>query len=343
MPEQRRYQLQNEAANRLITEILDAAAVPPDRRGYLQHLLTTAVKLHEDGATPGDLRVTNAALKELRYAYKVFAPYRAVRKVTVFGSARTPPTDPAADAAREFGRRMVQEGWMVITGAGAGIMGAAQEGAGGEQSFGLNIRLPFEQDANPWIASDPKLITFKYFFTRKLFLVKEASAVVLFPGGFGTMDEGFELMTLMQTGKSTIVPVVLCESGSKPYWRIWDRFVQGTLVERRLIDREDTAFYRIVDSAEDAVREVTDFYRVFHSYRIVGDDLVFRLTRPLTDDNIKDIQQRFEDLLKGPLDQSPGPLPQEQSELPALPRLIVPFTRSSYARLRRLIDYINTL
>ena len=150
-------------------------------------------------------------------------------------------------------------------------------------------------------------------------------------------------MTLMQTGKSTIVPVVLCESGSKPYWRIWDRFVQGTLVERRLIDREDTAFYRIVDSAEDAVREVTDFYRVFHSYRIVGDDLVFRLTRPLTDDNIKDIQQRFEDLLKGPLDQSPGPLPQEQSELPALPRLIVPFTRSSYARLRRLIDYINTL
>jgi uncharacterized protein (TIGR00730 family) len=343
VPEQRRYQLQNEAANRLITEILDAAAVPPDRRGYLQHLLTTAVKLHEDGATPGDLRVTNAALKELRYAYKVFAPYRAVRKVTVFGSARTPPTDPAADAAREFGRRMVQAGWMVITGAGAGIMGAAQEGAGGEQSFGLNIRLPFEQDANPWIASDPKLITFKYFFTRKLFLVKEASAVVLFPGGFGTMDEGFELMTLMQTGKSTIVPVVLCESGSKPYWRIWDRFVQGTLVERRLIDREDTAFYRIVDSAEDAVREVTDFYRVFHSYRIVGDDLVFRLTRPLTDDNINDIQQRFEDLLKGPLDQSPGPLPQEQSELPALPRLIVPFTRSSYARLRRLIDYINTL
>ena len=343
MPDQRRYQLQNEAANRLITEILDAAAVPPDRRGYLQHLLTTAVKLHEDGATPGDLRVTNAALKELRYAYKVFAPYRAVRKVTVFGSARTPPTDPAADAAREFGRRMVQAGWMVITGAGAGIMGAAQEGAGGEQSFGLNIRLPFEQDANPWIASDPKLITFKYFFTRKLFLVKEASAVVLFPGGFGTMDEGFELMTLMQTGKSTVVPVVLCESGSKPYWRIWDRFVQGTLVERRLIDREDTAFYRIVDSAEDAVREVTDFYRVFHSYRIVGDDLVFRLTRPLTDDNVQDIQQRFEDLLKGPLDQSPGPLPQEQSELPALPRLIVPFNRSSYARLRRLIDYINTL
>jgi uncharacterized protein (TIGR00730 family) len=343
VPEHRRYQLQNEAANRLITELLDVSGVTADRRGYLQHLLTTVLKLHEDGAAPVDLRVTNAALKELRYAYKVFAPYRAVRKVTVFGSARTPPTDDSAGAAREFGRRMVQEGWMVITGAGAGIMGAAQEGAGGEQSFGLNIRLPFEQDANPWIASDPKLITFKYFFTRKLFLVREASAVVLFPGGFGTMDEGFELMTLMQTGKSSIVPVVLCESGPKPYWRIWDRFVQGALVERRLIDSQDTGFYRIVDRVEDAVREVTDFYRVYHSSRIVGDDLVFRLTKPLTDDNVKDIQHRFEDLLKGPLDQSPGPLPLEQSELPALPRLIVPFNRSSYARLRRLIDYINTL
>jgi len=287
VPEQRRYQLQNEAANRLITELLDVSGVTADRRGYLQHLLTTVLKLHEDGAAPGDLRVTNTALKELRYAYKVFAPYRAVRKVTVFGSARTPATDDAAGAAREFGRRMVQEGWMVITGAGAGIMGAAQEGAGGEQSFGLNIRLPFEQDANPWIASDPKLITFKYFFTRKLFLVKEASAVVLFPGGFGTMDEGFELMTLMQTGKTPIVPVVLCEVGAKPYWRIWDRFVQGALVERRLIDSQDTGFYRIVDRAEDAVREVTDFYRVYHSSRIVGDDLVFRLTRPLTDDNVK--------------------------------------------------------
>ncbi len=152
---------------------------------------------------------------------------------------------------------------MVVTGAGAGIMGAAQEGAGGEQSFGLNIRLPFEQEANPWIASDPKLITFKYFFTRKLFLVKEASAVTLFPGGFGTMDESFELLTLMQTGKATIVPVVLVEAGPKPYWRIWDRWVQATLVERRLVDPNDSAFYQIVDSAEAAVRAVTHFYRLY--------------------------------------------------------------------------------
>jgi uncharacterized protein (TIGR00730 family) len=341
VPETRRYQLQNEAVNRLIAELIEVAGVPPERRGYLQHMLITVLKLHEDGAPTGDLKVTNTALKELRYAYKVFAPYRAVRKVTVFGSARTAGTEDAAVAARTFGSRMVQAGWMVVTGAGAGIMGAAQEGAGGEQSFGLNIRLPFEQEANPWIASDPKLITFKYFFTRKLFLVKEASAVALFPGGFGTMDECFELLTLMQTGKSTIIPVVLVESGPKPYWRIWDRFVQGTLIDRRLIDPHDVAFYRIVDRVEDAVREVTQFYRVFHSSRIVGDTMVFRLERPLPDASLEQIQGDFEDILKGPLVQAPGPVPQELNEYPELPRLIVPFNRASYSRLRRLIDAIN--
>jgi uncharacterized protein (TIGR00730 family) len=341
--ESRRYQLQNEAANRLIAELVAAAEVPPKHRGYVQQMLTTVLKLHEDGALPGDLKITTTALKELRYAYKVFAPYRNVRKVTVFGSARTAGSEDAALTARDFGRRMVQEGWMVVTGAGAGIMGAAQEGAGGEQSFGLNIRLPFEQEANPWIASDPKLITFKYFFTRKLFLVKEASAVALFPGGFGTMDECFELLTLMQTGKSEIVPVVLLETGPKPYWRIWDRFVQGTLVDRRLIEAGDTGFYRIVDGLDEAVAEITGFYRIFHSSRIVGDNLVFRLKRRLTDNEVGDIERQFEDILKGPLDQAPGPVPQELNELPELARLIIPFNRSSYSRLRRLIDSVNLL
>jgi len=338
-----RYQLQNEAANRLIAELVEIAGIPPDRRGYFQHLLTTVLKMHEDGTPTGDVKVTNTALKELRYAYKVFAPYRNVHKVTVFGSARTPVTEDAAVAAREFGARMVENGWMVVTGAGAGIMGAAQEGAGGEQSFGLNIRLPFEQEANPWIASDPKLITFKYFFTRKLFLVKEASAVALYPGGFGTMDECFELLTLMQTGKTGIVPVVLVESGPKPYWRIWDRFVQGTLIDRRLIDAQDVAFYRIVDRVEEAVAEVTGFYRVYHSSRIVGDNLVFRLQRALSDAGLEQIQREFEDLLKGPVVQAPGPVPQELNEFPERPRLIVPFNRSSYSRLRRFIDRLNTL
>ena len=343
MSEPRRYQLQNDAANKLVASLLDEAGVPADRRGYYQQLLTTVLKLNEDGALVGDLKITNTALKELRYAYKVFAPYRKVRKVTVFGSARTPSSDQAANSARRFGGRMVEEGWMVVTGAGAGIMGAAQEGAGGEQSFGLNIRLPFEQEANPWIASDPKLITFKYFFTRKLFLVKEASAVALFPGGFGTMDEAFELLTLMQTGKATIIPVVLVEAGPKPFWRIWHRWNAGTLVERRLIDANDPALYRIVDSVEDAVHEITAFYRVFHSARIVGDKLVIRVQRPLAEPETTEIQRRFGDVLKGPLDQAPGPVTQEANEFPELPRLIVPFNRISYGRLRQLIDVLNTL
>ena len=342
MADLRRYQLQNEAVNHLIAELLETAAVPADRRIYFQQLLTTVMKLHEDGAATGDLKITNAALKELRYAYKVFAPYRDTPKVTVFGSARLRDGEDAAATAREFGRRMVAAGWMVVTGAGGGIMGATQQGAGGEQSFGLNIRLPFEQEANPWIASDPKLITFKYFFTRKLFLVKEANAVALFPGGFGTMDETFELLTLMQTGKAAIVPVVLVEAGPKPYWRIWDRWV-GTLVERRLIDAVDATFYRVADTAEDAVREITGFYRVYHSSRIVNDKLVFRLLRPLADAQLAELQRQFEDVLKGPADQAPGPVEQELDEFPELPRLILPFNRTSYSRLRQLIDFVNQL
>ncbi len=343
MAEPRRYQLQNDAANRLILELLDASGVPPERRGHFQQLLTTVLKLHEDGASTGDVKITNAALKELRYGYKIFAPYRDTRKVTVFGSARTPADQEAATAAREFGRRMVEEGWMVVTGAGHGIMGAAQEGAGAERSFGLNIRLPFEQEANPWIASDPKLISFKYFFTRKFFLLKEASAVALFPGGFGTMDETFELLTLMQTGKSAIVPVVLVEAGPKPYWRIWNRWIGAVLVERGLVDHGDVDFYRIVDGVEAAVREIRGFYRVFHSSRIVGEHLVFRLQRLLAPAEIAALEQRFEDILKGPVDQTAGPVPQELNECPSLPRLVLPFNRASFARLRQMIDFVNGL
>ena len=343
MAEPRKYQLHTEAANRQILELLEADGVPAESRGVYQQLLTTVLKLHEDGASSGDLKVTNTALKELRYAYKVFAPYRDIRKVTVFGSARAASSPESIESARLFGRRMTDEGWMVVTGAGAGIMGAAQEGAGGEKSFGLNIRLPFEQEANPWIASDPKLITFKYFFTRKLFLVKAAHAVAMFPGGYGTMDETFELLTLIQTGMAAIIPVVLVESGPKPFWRIWDRWTSGTLVERRLIDAIDTSFYRIAETVEDAVRQVTGFYRVYHSSRIVGDKLVLRLVHALTDDQMAELQRRFDDILKGPADQAPGPVEQELDEFPELPRLILPFNRSSYPRLRQLIDFINTL
>jgi len=222
-------------------------------------------------------------------------------------------------------------------------MGAAQEGAGGERSFGLNIRLPFEQEANAWIASDPKLITFKYFFTRKLFLVKEASALALLPGGFGTMDETFEGLTLMQTGKATIIPMVMIEMGTRPYWSRWDEWVRGTLVPQGLIHERDTSFYRIVSSVEDAVREITQFYRVFHSARIVGQNLVFRLQRPLGPAALEEIQQGFADILKGPVQEVMGPIRREREEFPELARLVLLFNRSSYARLRELIDFVNVL
>jgi hypothetical protein len=338
--EGRRYQLKSDAVNRLLFDLLDAADIPLDRRGLYQQLLITALKLNDDGAAVGDLRIATTTLKELRYAFKVFAPYRDVRKVTIFGSARTPAAAPAAAAARELGRRMVEEGWMVITGAGDGIMGAAQEGASGERSFGLNIRLPFEQEANTWIASDPKLITFKYFFTRKLFLVKEASALALLPGGFGTMDEAFEVLTLMQTGKAAIIPMVMLEAGP-PYWSRWEAWVRDTLAAQGLIHPGDTAFYRIVATVEDAVREITQFYRVYHSARIVGEKLVLRLQRPLRAAAVAEIEQRFEDILKGPVEAVIGPVRREREQLPGLPRLVLAFNRSSYARLRELIDFVN--
>jgi uncharacterized protein (TIGR00730 family) len=246
-------------------------------------------------------------------------------------------------SARLFGKRMTEEGWMVVTGAGAGIMGAAQEGAGGEKSFGLNIRLPFEQEANPWIASDPKLITFKYFFTRKLFLVKEASGVALFPGGFGTMDETFELLTLMQTAESALVPVVLIESGPKPYWRIWHRWIAGTLVERGLIDSEDTSLFRIVDSPDEAVAEIAGFYRVYHSSRIVGDDLVFRLNRPIQPAQVADLQDKFADILRGRAEARARAACPRAQRFPDLSRLILRSIHRSFGRLRQLIDFVNQL
>jgi hypothetical protein len=283
----------------------------------------------------------NAAMKELRYGFKVFAPFRNVRKVTVFGSARIPADDPAAVLARAFGERMTAAGWMVMTGAGSGVMGAAQEGAGGERSFGLNIRLPFEQEANPWIADDPKLITFKYFFTRKLFLVREASAMAYFPGGFGTCDEVFESLTLQQTGKAPVLPIVCVDDTGGSYWKRFEDFLRSEMVARSLIDPDDVTLFRVASDVEDAAREIEQFYRVFHSQRYVHDTLVFRLRRPLPLEALADLNARYDDILDGPAEQVEGPLAAEGDELPDLPRLVLPFTRKSFARLRDLIDFVN--
>ena len=338
---ERRYQLHSEDANRRIDALLEQLRVPASSWRLYAEMLTTVLKLYEDGAGVADLKITNAALKEMRYGFRVFAPYRTVPKVTVFGSARTPAAHPASRQAYEFGKRMTAAGWMVITGAGSGIMGASQEGAGRERSFGLNIRLPFEQEANPWIADDPKLITFKYFFTRKLFLVREASAMAFFPGGFGTFDECFESLTLIQTGKASIVPLVLVDAPGGTYWRAFERLMREQMVEGGMISPDDVGFVRITDDVEEAHGIIDHFYRVLHSQRFAGDHLLFRIRRPLADDRLGVLSTRFADILAGPIEQRPGPLEMEGGEFPDLPRLLLPFNRRSFGRLRALIDEIN--
>ncbi len=341
MSAERRYQLQDEGANRQIDVLLERLRVPGGTWRYQAEMLTTALKMFEDGAQVADLKIANSALKELRYGFKVFAPYRSVPKVTVFGSARTPAEHPVSEQARSFGKRMAESGWMVITGAGSGVMGAAQEGAGRERSFGMNIRLPFEQEANPWIADDPKLISFKYFFTRKLFLVREAWAMAFFPGGFGTGDEVFETLTLIQTGKAELVPVVLLDAPGGSFWRRWVEFVQEQMVGTGMISPEDLDLFRVFNSVEAAAREIEGFYRVFHSHRYLGESLVLRLRRALPPAAVAEISLRFSDILKGPAEQAPEALEGERGEFQELPRLVLPFNRSGFARLRQLIDFLN--
>jgi uncharacterized protein (TIGR00730 family) len=338
---ERRYQLQAEDANRQIEALLEGRQIPAGSRLLYAQLLTTVLKMFEDEADVGDLKIANTALKEMRYAFKVFSRYRWIPKVTVFGSARTPPHSPISQQALQFAASMVKGGWMVVTGAGSGVMGAAQQGAGRESSFGLNIRLPFEQEVNPWIAEDPKLINFKYFFSRKLFLLKEAYATCLFPGGFGTCDEAFEVLTLIQTGKSSLIPFVMLDVPGGDYWLQWHQFLREQMVTRQLIDADDLNLFRVTDEVEEATAEIFAFYRVFHSARYVDDELIFRLKCPLPAEALLALQEEYADILSGPLTQQHGPLPAEGDEWPGLWRLIVPFIRSRYGRLRRLIDAIN--
>jgi len=248
----RRYQLQSEDANRRLDALLEQLRVPEAAWPLYAEMLTTALKMYEDGTGVADLKIANNAFKEIRYGFKVFGPWRTVPKVTVFGSARTPREHPISEQAHAFGKRITGAGWMVMTGAGGGVMSSAQEGAGGERSFGLNIRLPFEQEANPWIASDPKLIRFKSFFTRKLFLVREAHAMTFLPGGFGTADEAFEALTLIQTGKVRNFPVVLVGSD---YWQELIDWVNGHLVAEGKISPPDAELLQVIDDPEQ-VRDV---------------------------------------------------------------------------------------
>jgi uncharacterized protein (TIGR00730 family) len=332
----------DETASDLIAKLIELAGGTP-HADIAREIVSAAMKLVEDRASRGDLKIVSAALKELRYAFKVFAPYRHVRKVTIFGSARKEPSDPTYAQAVNFARRIAQEGFMVITGAGPGIMQAGHEGAGREMSFGVNIRLPFEQVANPVIHDDPKLINFKYFFTRKLCFVKESNAIVLFPGGFGTHDEGFEALTLMQTGKGVLMPLIYLEPPGETYWDEWEAYVERQLVRRGMISRDDLQLYSVTEDFERAVREIKAFYSTYHSMRYVRDSLVLRVQRPLADEKLAALNAEFRGiLLAGEIEQR-EPFPEEanEPEIAHLPRLALRFDRHHYGLLRALVDRVN--
>jgi uncharacterized protein (TIGR00730 family) len=316
---------------------------PPGLEQLAQQIRETADKLVRDDASRGDMKLVSTALKELRYALKIFKPYRHVRKVTVFGSARLPPDHPAYAAAVAFSQRLAQAGYMIITGAASGIMEAGHVGAGREKSIGVNILLPFEQDANPIIKGDQKLMHLKYFFTRKLLFVKESDAVALFPGGFGTQDEGFEVLTLVQTGKSQLFPIVMVDEPGGDYWTRWLEYVTDVLLKRGLISPSDMSLFKVTDSIDEAVAEVQGFYRVYHSMRYVAGDLVLRLQNRLSDKLMEHLRSEYRDIVLGGTIEQTTALPAEANEaaLAALPRLRFRFDRRNLGRLREMVDMIN--
>jgi hypothetical protein len=310
----------------------------------IDRIKRSADELASDGSSRGDLKLLSRALRELRYGFKVFSPYRHRPKVTMFGSARTPSYSPAYAQAMEFGRAMAGHDWLVVTGAASGIMEAGHRGAGREHSMGLNIMLPFEQETNSVIAGDHKLVHTKYFFTRKVMFVKECNAVVCLPGGFGTMDEALEVLTLLQTGKRDMVPVVLLDAPQGDFWSAFHEFIVHRLLRDGMISPQDLSIYRITDDCQEAVAEILRFYHVYHSMRFVRSKLVLRLKQPLAADLVKDINDHFRDMVnRGQFEQRDA-LPEEsdEPELNELVRLTCYFDRRNHGRLRQLIDCVNT-
>jgi len=342
------YELGDPALGRQIRRLIGAAApegggLPPDAH-LAEEMIVTALRLLRDRADRGDLRLINTAMKEMRYAFMVFSRYRDFRKVAVFGSARTPPSDPNYALAEALAAELAwRRGWMVMTGAGPGIMEAANKGAG-ERSFGINIRLPFEDEANPYVPPE-RIINFKYFFPRKLTFVKESHAFVLFPGGFGTLDETLETLTLMQTGKSDLHPVVLMEAPGTGYWQEWLDFIAHTLVPKGMIADDDLGLMRFTHEVGEAADEITRFYANYHSQRYVDGRLVLRLLHAPTAEQLAQVNELFSDIVvSGSIESvAATPAEAEDGDQPDLPRLMLHFDRRSLGRLRTLIDHLNTL
>jgi len=329
--------------DQLIEELTDRCA-SGDCREMFRQILTTVVKLGMEHEDLGDFKLVNTTVKELRHSFRVFYPYRTQRKVIVFGSARALESDPNYTLTLELSRQLVRQGFMMISGAGPGIMEAVNRGAGKENSFGVNIKLPFEQAANNYIADENKLMQCKYFFTRKLIFAKESDATVLLPGGFGTLDEGFEMLTLFQTGKTLPRPIVLLEDKSGDYWKSWLDFIDSVLIKRGFVSAEDRNLFQVAHSPEEASKHITGFFRVYHSLRYVRGLTVLRFTREIPADLIRRLNSDFKDILaKGEIQASP-PLKDElkNEEHLDLPRLVLNFNHWNFGRLNEMIHTINS-
>ena len=326
-----------------VRELLDSLPELKHEK-WVSRSLESIAKMSSTEVERLDWKILSSCLYDLERAFGMFYPYRHVRKITIFGSARTPENTPEYNMAKNFAKQITRQGFMVMTGAGGGIMQAGNEGAGRENSFGLNIQLPFEQKSNPFIEGDRKLINFKYFFTRKLFFLKESDALVMFPGGFGTLDEAFECLTLTQTGKYGPAPLVLMDKPGGDYWHDWSAFVEKQLLRRGLISPEDPSLYTVTEDLEVACGAIADFYRVYHSSRYVKDLFVIRLKFSLSDENVEQLNQEFSDILvKGKIEKSPA-LPQEiGDETEHLPRLVFYYNQRDAGKLYQMISTINKM
>jgi uncharacterized protein (TIGR00730 family) len=316
---------------------------PGAKTGMFEDIFTDLALIGKDNPDLGDHKLIHKALRELRESLKIFLPHRNTRKVAIFGSARISESHPHYKLAQDLAHGLTQKDYQVITGAGGGIMEAANRGAGREKSFGLNIKLPFEQSANTYIDNDPHLIEFKYFFTRKLMFIKESSATVLLPGGLGTLDEGFENLTLFQTGKCMPRPIILLDHEGDDYWDKWIDFIRSAVIEKDFASENDLSLIYHARTAQEAIDRILNYYKVFHSLRYVGDLTILRLTKPLPHKVLQELNTQFQDIIvKGSLQSTP-PHKQElhNGEYPELPRLSLYFNKSAFGRLNQLIEAIN--
>lgn len=336
--------LGDERARNAISDLIRLVGGKPETFDgrLVAEMIETSLKFVPGGHDTGQLKLIARALKEMRYAFRVFNQYPDARKISIFGSARTPEHHPDYQAAKSFAAAIARRGWMTITGAGDGIMKAGHDGLQREAIFGLSIRLPFETTANTLIQGDPKLINFRYFFTRKLMFMSNSDAVAVFPGGFGTQDELFEALTLVQTGKSNIIPIVLIDGEHGVYWEHWQRYIDDNLRANGWISPEDEHLIHRAANIDDAVEHVVRFYRVYHSSRYVGEHLVIRLNQQLRPESIERLNDEFGLLVASGRIESTEALPGEEDHL-ALPRLAFHHNRRMYARVRLLIDRINEL